>query len=389
MMALGDGILALMLLTALLLPAGMPAADSPVKGALQIGFALLVCAVLAALLGAQRRLPRLALALAACMLPYALVLAARGGYLYLGYLAAIAALILVSASARYGSGFWRVSVLASGLLACVYLALWLSEGSPMQFRGWMVNKNYLGSQLLFMAILAACAMKFLREPLERFLGFGVLLALALLLVVSSSRASLLAAGGFFLAYAIWPLLARRPAVLKGVFLVSLALSILVIPLYIALWLSPLAPYLDQWSLSLTGQLFFSGRQYVWPVYLLVVAEAPLFGHGFAFDRIIDPALWEGLPDYYTELSAHNLYLMVALQTGLAGLAAFCVFIVGIWNLLAREPARPAARIAGAAFLAFLLHEIFEVSLTQNNLIAAWPIWMLVGLALSEAHERAG
>ena len=386
--ALGDGVLALTLFAALVLPAGMPSAESPVKAMLVVGFALFVCLLLAALLAAQRRLPVLALRLAACMAPYAVVLAARGGYSHLGYLAGIAALVLISANARYGDGFWRLTVLATGALACAYLALWLSEGTPFQFSAWMVNKNYLGSALFFMAVATACAMQFLREPLERLVCLALLLALALLLVASSSRASLLAAACFFPAYALWPALARRARVLQCAFLLALALSILVIPLYIALWMSPLAPHLDRWSLELTGQMFFSGRQYVWPVYLLVIAEAPLFGHGFAFGEIIDPALWEGLPEYYNELSAHNLYLMIALQTGLAGLAAFCVFIIGVWNLMARQPARPAARVAGAAFLAFLLHEIFEVSLIQNNLIAAWPLWMLVGLALSEPHERS-
>lgn len=386
--ALGDDILALTLLLALVLPLGLAASDLPsVKVALLLAFAVIVSTVLLAVLAAQGRLPGLAGPLVLCMLPYALVMALRGGFFHVAYLAAIASVVLLSASARCGKGFWRITVLATGVLSGGYVALWISEGAQFQFSGWMTHKNFLGIQLFFMAVATVCAMQYLRDPFERLLCIAVLAVLALLLVVSSSRASLLAAGVFLAAFVIWPFLARRRRLLKTTFVLTLALSIMIVPLYILLWLSPLAAPLDEWSLSMTGQVFFSGRQYVWPVYMLVIADAPLLGHGFAFDRIIDPSLWEGLPEHYAELSAHNLYLMIAVQTGVAGLLAFCFFITGVWNLIARAPANPAFRIAGPALLAFLLHEIFEVSLVQNNLIAAWPMWMLVGFALSPHDDH--
>jgi O-antigen ligase len=385
--ALGDGLLTLILLAALLLPLGVPSGDSPVKGALQLTFAVVVSTVLLAVLAAYARVPGLAGRLALWMLPYALVLGARGGYIQLGYLVAIVAVILVSACGQYGNGFWRITVLAIGILSCAYLALWLSEGGQLQFRAWTVNKNYLGTQLLFMSVVTACAIRFLRDPLERLLCVAVLTMLMLLLVVTSSRASLLAAGFFFLAYFMWPFLSRRRSRLTALFVTTLTLSILIVPTYVALWASPLGADLDNLSMSMTGQRFFSGRQFVWPVYMLVIMDAPLFGHGFVFDQIIHPALWEGLPEHYEKLSAHNLYLMIAIQTGMIGLLAFCIFVIGIWRLLTRNPRHAATRIAAPAFLAFLLHEVFEVTLVQNNLILAWPMWVLIGFALREAQPH--
>jgi O-antigen ligase len=272
-------------------------------------------------------------------------------------------------------------VLVVGTFCAVYMMLWISEGAHPHFQAWMVNKNWLGTQLFFMFVVVVGAAQYLREPFERVLCIGLLFVLALLLFASSARASMLAAFVFLLGYLAWPLFALRPRLLKLIFILTLTLSIVIIPLYIALSMSPVAARLDQWSLATTGQTFFSGRQIVWSIYMLLIGQAPWIGHGFAFDEIVDTALLEGLPDNYAGLSAHNQYLMIALQTGIVGLLAFGFFVSSLWNQLVRGPNAAAFRLVGPAFLAFLLHEVFEVTLIQNNLIGAWPMWMLIGFAL--------
>jgi O-antigen ligase len=383
---LGDDIAAVVLLSAFLLPLGLAASDAS-RIVLLFGFSLGVGLVLVALFTAQGRLPGLAGRIAICMLPYASVLATRGGYFHLGYMLAIALVILLGASARYAEGFWRLTMLVVALFSTIYLALWISEGMPLQFQAWMINKNWLGIQLFFMTVASVGAMRYLREPLERLFCLAVISALALLLFASSSRASTLAAAVFLVTYFIWPILVRRRWILKSVFIFTLILSAAIIPFYIALSISPFAARLDEWSVSTTGQTFFSGRQIVWSVYILLISSAPWLGHGFAFDKIIDTALLEGLPEHYAGLSAHNLYLMISVQTGVVGLLTFGLFVVGIWNLLARNPGNRAFRLAGPAFLAFLVHEIFEVTLVQNNLLGAWPMWLLIGFALRESQSE--
>ncbi len=384
---LGDSIVAVTFVLALLLPLGVPSGDSPVKGALVLSFGILACLVYWIVLMDGGKMSILAGRLALMMLPYLATVVARNGFLHAGYLVAIWVSVALSAYAELGTHFWRIVVLVIGFVSVIFLAQWIYEGGNFQFGAWMVNKNYLGTLIFFLLVATTSSMKYLRSLFARVTCVAILLVLGLLLVVSSSRAALLATVVFFLVFGIWPLLVKHPKLLLASFVGTLALSILVVPSYIGLWLSPWADYLDDLSTLITGQMFFSGRQYVWPVYMLIIADAPWLGHGFAFDVLNDAAMMQGMPERLENLSAHNQYLMIAVQTGVIGLTSFCILVSGVWHLLMRYPERFSVRIAASAFLAFLLHEIFEVTLLQNNVVSAWPMWMFIGFALCQSRDR--
>ena len=80
--------------------------------------------------------------------------------------------------------------------------------------------------------------------------------------------------------------------------------------------------------------------------MLVIADAPLLGHGFAFDRIIDPSLWEGLPEHYAELSAQERVSCVERLAG-AGVVRALGEEQGPHPLSARH--RPLHELAAVVF----------------------------------------
>jgi len=113
----------------------------------------------------------------------------------------------------------------------------------------------------------------------------------------------------------------------------------------------------------------------------VAAITPIFGVGVDnFQNFID--------DYNPDLGvniAHNLFLNIAAERGLLGLAAFVGLVVMIFRVLwgalmsARTaPYRVVAAAIIASFLGFFAHSQFDVSYYDYKILLMF--WFLIGLA---------
>ncbi len=90
--------------------------------------------------------------------------------------------------------------------------------------------------------------------------------------------------------------------------------------------------------------------------------------------------------FQTKCHAHNLYLMVAIQSGFTGLILFLAFVAAAFIELRRQP-DPALRYgAMAALTAFLAGGFFEYN--GGDAEVAVLLFMVVGLALGGAREEA-
>lgn len=88
--------------------------------------------------------------------------------------------------------------------------------------------------------------------------------------------------------------------------------------------------------------------------------------------------------FQTVSHAHNIYLMIAIQSGLLGLVLFLAFVVTAFRRIATQP-DPALRYGGlAALTAILVGGFFEFNLGDAEV--ATLIFFLVGLALNQQRE---
>jgi putative inorganic carbon (HCO3(-)) transporter len=128
------------------------------------------------------------------------------------------------------------------------------------------------------------------------------------------------------------------------------------------------------------------RQAMWAQAVELLRGHPLTGIGLGAYPFVAPYA----PPYSLDAPAlvqphaHNVFLQVALDTGLLGLAGFC----GVWGLAAlaawrawsRRVAAPLPLGILAAFGVALVHSLGDA--TFWGLKAGWALWCLFGLALA-------
>ena len=268
--------------------------------------------------------------------------------------------------------FW-----VSFALLALHVLWWGALGFPRIFRGYMGHPNGLG---MFTYLLSAFPLLvFLTSrrfsTLRNLAALGLLLALVLL-YATTSRSAWLAAFASFVVIAAWPALTRRRWRFQATFVLAC------VAVLVGTWLYLVAPNtewgwrLQELSVRLTTKNFFSGRQLYWDALAAAVAERPLLGHGAGTEaQSVTGFSW----------SSHNLYLQTTLQVGFVGLAALFVLLWVVWRQLWHRRRTPFARVAGAFLVGTLVHQMFEVSLTQVNLANGFLVWLVLAIGSSRAE----
>lgn len=270
--------------------------------------------------------------------------------------------------------FWIFSV-----TLFVHVLWWLAAGSPDIFQGPMSHPNGLA---LFAFLLAYVPLMVWRASRHfgamRLAALPAALCSAILLYASTSRASWLAAVVAISVFMLW-----RPVITRGRWWFHLTFLFVIVSTIVATSLYMVAPsyawgwQLNELTIEITGKNLFSGRQLFWGDLTKAVIERPWLGHGAG-------AIAETFTGY--SWSAHNLYLQTALQVGLVGLGALTLLLWVMWAQLWRGRRSFAVRLAAAYFLGILVHQVFEVSLTQNNLANGFLIWFIMAVALSHVRH---
>ena len=158
------------------------------------------------------------------------------------------------------------------------------------------------------------------------------------------------------------------------------------------------------AVSLRGELFASaidrariaflarGRPYVWEIAGELTAERPLLGWGLGhFSPAFHQKTSEPAPGQFDWLTAHNQYLMVSVERGLLGLAAFLCWILVLLVCLGGRLRGPPGRCwVGNAGLAVSLCGFLAYGLVQYVFflrVMEWLIWVIAGVVALEAGDR--
>ena len=269
--------------------------------------------------------------------------------------------------------------------------LWARAGFPhpltqtVATSASMLSKNTLGA-------FAAAALFFMIVPLgarrmrvARIIGVSSAVALLWASGSRTPQVALLVAAGV---YVSWPLLIRSKWVYQAVFLSWLVVGGAFVYYYVSLSRSEsMARVAVE---QVTGQGLYSGRELLWPVVLKYIGQRPLLGWGAGLDEgevLLDAAIGPNVQGAST-MNAHNLFLAVALKTGLLGLFLQIAMLGSIWLKFYSGRYHPTVRLAAACFMGICVHQMFETSLINTNLSIGILFWSIIAIGLRSSDSSA-
>jgi O-antigen ligase len=279
-------------------------------------------------------------------------------------------LFLMLALVRYTNNFLLALGWCFGLFNGLLGVWWLALGLPAEFTAHMTNPNLSGGFFGFSLFFILLALQARQHQLLRLALAGLAVLTLLLSFTSASRAIMLALAGLAIVYYSWRWLTARRWRFYTAFWVLVGVIIVIT---ITIPILQMLPFYEQ-ATALSEELFHknlqSGRNVIWTLVFQGILDAPLFGHGpYYLPRNL----------FAIDLSAHNLYLQVALQVGLLGVSALLAMLYAVWRVFWQGRHDNRVRLAAGFTAAILIHQTFDVSLTQHNLSLGLLMWMIMGL----------
>jgi O-antigen ligase len=136
------------------------------------------------------------------------------------------------------------------------------------------------------------------------------------------------------------------------------------------------------------------RLKIWAVAGERFLEAPWLGHGLGREVLassFEPLTPRGV-NHPVLRHGHNTFIDIALETGVVGLAAFVMLLVGLarrYRAMLRDPALAPLGMLGLALLAgFLVKNLTDDFLHRHNALVFWAFnAMLLGLACTRPAAR--
>ena len=160
-----------------------------------------------------------------------------------------------------------------------------------------------------------------------------------------------------------------------VLLVLCAIAITVI--YPLLPNTPLGTSLELLSRLIFKKNFFSGRHIIWSRIEALILQSPFIGYGLD----ATPGMF-----YNTLFSSHNFWLQTSLQSGLIGMVIVVVLYLNA-IYASYYPGSKEWYLVVSFGAAYMIHECFEVSLTQNNFCLGILVWFFLGFMIAQEKNR--
>ncbi len=242
--------------------------------------------------------------------------------------------------------------------------------SVFEFSGIFDNPNSLG----WMCLCAIYFTQITKEKMElkRFYLFALIIFFTAF--ISGARASLLACIFLFFSFKIFDCKQSMIRLsLYVCFAVIVIASIMIIHYLPNITQYSIGQTIDQFSIKHFNKSINSGRQYIWNEMIMLSRQNPVFGLGLS-TSYASVNLKDGR-------SCHNLFLQTIVQSGYLGLSFLILFLFQIYRRTLSN-LKPKTIFTACFILSMLIHEMFEVSLTQNNWDQGLVFWMIMGIGLS-------
>ena len=272
---------------------------------------------------------------------------------------------------------------AFGLVLNIFLDSSLPGSRGLE--GYFMDKNALGQ---FTAIVFLQAIQEMLYPgLRRALGIIVVLIAASLLYLSNSRTS-------FAFACVVPFLAGLLLIIRKTMRISPAIVLLSIAFCyeILSWVG--INVANRLSLSLFGDMTFSGRTFIWDFADLEIGRRPLLGWGYGSFWLVGPdgpsfTDAEGLSRLWIKVTpnAHNGYVDTILETGYAGYVLLMIFIFTTFHAVGRvadrDPTRALLLLSLALFVA--LNNLLESAWLRGSDLL-WVMFVIVAAEIGRCWQ---
>jgi O-antigen ligase len=249
--------------------------------------------------------------------------------------------------------------------------------------GYMTNPNIFGSYTGFSLFFIGLGLLSNQSHINK-MFYGIIGIICIIYVYySGCRAILIGLSCALLTYLQWNYIIHNKRRFQLYFILVIVLIFGMTIFYLYIQLLPFRDTLDSLSKEFVGKTIYSPRQMIWLAILQKLTLKPILGYGpyYIPKNLLD-----------TGYSAHNVYLQVALQSGCLGLLSLVALLGSIWASFwpGRHDAR--VRLAGAFLIAIVVHQTFDVSLTQHQPAQALLMWLILGvgtgISLHYAHQTS-
>lgn len=284
-------------------------------------------------------------------------------------------LVLSLRSKWNGDALKGIGALATVLPALAAYDTWVFglHGNKSKHLFFFGNENLSAGVLFCGLFFVAAAFRFAHSIRAKAFWSVAVAGFLASIYFTNCRSILLALFATSAVYGGWGLLTRNKTVFVSFWVALLVILISMPFLYLGITELDSAHELNSAIAGLSSKPLFSGRQQLWQKVLLALEGRFIFGVGpqYTFAEVFE-----------TTYSAHNGFLQLALQLGVAGLGVFVVFLFCLWLGFWKRRERPLARLGSAFFIGILIHECLEVTLLQNNLALGLIKWLALTAALT-------
>lgn len=256
---------------------------------------------------------------------------------------------------------YRISI----VFVSFHFLIWMGKGFGRQFASIYPNSNILGP-FMFLTIYFILMRIFTTR--KRLIPYIFLVIAFLLLIASDTRSVLLSMVIGVFVYLIWNKVIKYRIVSIATFIVILIVFGSIVFLYPKLPRWSHYGKLESWMLEHTGKSIMSGRADIWGRLINLIDLRPLFG--FGPNTVATDVMGR-------DASSHNLYINMTLQIGYLGLLIFIIILFIIFMKYVFRGNNKLVRLSAAAFIAILAHQLFEITLVQNQLSIGLFQWMVI------------
>lgn len=161
------------------------------------------------------------------------------------------------------------------------------------------------------------------------------------------------------------------------FWIEIILMVVFVIIYPTLLEYDIGQAINEESQIYTGKELMSGRNRIWVLIFESALNSPVYGYGLA-------AIPESL--YQISISSHNTFLQILMQQGFVGLGLFLLLIWTIIKELNIRNTNINVVISISFLFTLIIHECFEVCLTQNLMFIGLMFWFFIGIGLNGINE---
>lgn len=290
--------------------------------------------------------------------------------------AAIMLFFISFSTIKWNSFKINFSYITSFIYVSLNLIYAATLGKFSQFMSVYPNSNLLGAYgfiALFFIIL-----KFNYSNNKVLPIIGILLS-TLLIIISDTRSIIMSIIIVVSVFISWGKITKSMFRANLFFVTYIGILVFIIVIYAKLPSYNFYPKLESWMIENTGKSIMSGRLEIWSEVMNLINEKPWFGYGPDVKASIIISL---------NASPHNIYINTMLQVGIIGLILFVGILYTIFYSYVLKKNEIMVRISAAFYFGIIFHQLFEITLTQNQLSIGLFQWLIFSVGFNNIKETS-